>query len=298
MTNDLQERLTQMVSNSVNILFPVDQGLSGCSKFKVEMDNRYWMAKIFHSTSNRVLWYKELGKLQGGKLAVPEVVRFSADGVLCLLTPWIDGTGLEDALQEVGNTGIEIKSYAVQAANLIKELHRKKFPMTADDCKKRLMHRIDCACKEAERLKLAFPHVLESIQFLRKAGLERACDDMCFVHMDIRPENFILQNGQLYLIDFDNGGLGESVSDFVYLTTMGPGTHHSFTYYLLNSYWGESIPSEFWEGNLVYSTLQMVEYAIWKYNNRGKQVLHQANNIWNQYDGFTSSVPLWWRDWN
>jgi aminoglycoside phosphotransferase (APT) family kinase protein len=118
-------------------------------------------------------------------------------------------------------------------------------------------------------------------------------DSVHLVHRDIRTGNFIVSNGNLMLIDFENGGVGEYVEDFSYLTTIIPPEHYSFSENVLKNYLRNINQECFWNKNLFYSTLKVAEYAVWKYKRTGRQMKYQAENLIKQYNCFNSVYPEW-----
>ena len=273
-------------------LLPVDGGLTDADKYRARLGADYWMVKLLEGDANREIWYRELNAHTGRRLATPEMRRLFDDGRLCLISPWIEGESLSATLSRSSTE--EAVSYGRQAAELVLELHRDavEYPAHADW----LRNRILTACRQVEELGLCFEGYKECLSFLRSRADSHAIGRLSLVHNDIRPENILLSEGDMYLIDFDNGGLGERASDFSYLTTMVMPAHMVFSRALTERYLEVAEDSTFWQCNLLYSTLKVVEYAIWKWQNKKKQVYFQAENLMRQYDGLTSTLPHWWRE--
>lgn len=267
-------------------------GLSAADKFRVRLRGEDWMVKIVPGTPIREMWYRELDRRASDTMAVPRMYKLFEDGMLCLISPWIEGESLEACLKAASREQLE--DYGRQAAQILLTLHQLPFDYPA--YASQLSARVNSACDQVEQLELTFPGHEKICAYLRETISSYSADHVCFVHKDVRPENFIVRGGRLYLIDFDNGSLGERAADFSYLTTMGGEQFYPFSREVLRTYLAEADDVAFWEKNLLYSTLQMVEYAIWKYKVKGKQVKLQAENLCAQYDWFSRMIPAWWND--
>lgn len=290
-TRMLTERIRLTAGAEPELLTPVSGGLSTAEKYKVRINGTEWLAKFTKGTPLRVQWYQELMHRASGQMVNPKAFRLFEDGTLCLLTRWIDGEGLDSRLRSAGPE--ELRSYGRQAARILLDLHEipVRFPAYAP----RLRERTARACAQARELDLQFPHRETCCEFLSREAERLEISHLCLVHKDIRPENFIIRDEQLYLIDFDNGSLGERATDFSYLTTMGGEEFFPFAGEVLAAYLSQAEAEDFWEKNLFYSTLQVLEYGIWKYRSRGRQMRLQAENLMLQYDDLSERIPLWLR---
>lgn len=288
----IRELITQTAGEQPISLKPVSGGLSDADKFKTRVCGQDWMIKVLPGNTVRDLWYKELAVRSDDRMACPKMHHLFEDGTLCLMSPWIDGESLETRL--LRGSKKDLQHFGEQAAEILLKLHQ--IPFVYPGYEKQLQDRVYRVCAQVEELQLSFPQHEQCCNFLRSSMEKYSVEHVCFVHKDIRPENFVVKDEQLYLIDFDNGSLGERAADFSYLTTMGGEQFFPFSKEILQTYLTEIDFDDFWKKNLLYSTLQVVEYAIWKYQAKGKQVRLQAENLCAQYDGFTRTIPAWWNN--
>lgn len=283
------EHIEKTASATPKYLEPISGGLTKEIKCKTEVCGQEFMVKLIQGNPTRDLWYKELSKHSNDQMANPKMHKLFPDGTLCLLSPWITGKSLQDRLQLA--TDKQIDDYAAQAAKILLQLH--KTHIDYPNYQESLHNRIQGLCAKVESYGLTFPGKETICDYLMNAATNHSVDHICFVHKDVRPENFIVQNEKLHLIDFENGSLGERASDFPYLTTILWPEHHTFANKLINAYLREVDAEHFWQTNLLYSTIQVVDYAIWKWEAKQKQVFIQANNLMKQYDGLTKNIPAW-----
>lgn len=284
------EYIYKTTGSEAESLTPVNGGLSATEKYKAKVNGQEWMVKISTGNSTRDMWYRELEKRSNAQMANPKMHKLFEDGTLCLLSPWINGESLEYKLRYATNE--QVQNYGIQAAQILCELHKE--PFDYPEYSKKFASRVNNACDEVEQLGLNFPGHKQCCSYLKDKIATYSTKHVCFVHKDVRPENFIVKKEKIHLIDFDNGSLGERVADFSYLTTMGGTEFFKFSRVLIEKYLELINDNGFWEKNLLYSTLQVVEYAIWKWKVKGRQVYYQAENLMNQYDNFRAIKPYWW----
>lgn len=291
-TEQILKYIRQTADAEPQDLIPISGGLSATEKYRVTIGGQKWMAKITAGSAKREAWYRKLSERSNDQLATPRMHKLFDDGNMCLLSPWIEGESLEEKLKDT--THCKLIDYAVQSANILLHLHKESFEYP--DYSQLLTNRILSACAQVDKLGLTFPGHRECCSFLLDAAKTHKAEHICFVHQDIRPENFIVNGERLVLIDFENGSLGERAADFAYLTTMGNPEHRAFARVLIDSYLQSVDSRSFWQDNLLYSALQVVEYAVWKWQNKGRQMHLQAENMMRQYDNLKSVQPRWWKD--
>lgn len=289
-TEQILEYIRLTVNEEPDSLESVNGGLTQAEKYKVRFVGKSWMVKILQGDSKRNIWYEELNKRSNDQMANPKFHRLFEDGTLCLVSPWINGENLESCLAEC--TPEMAQAYGKQAARILLQLHKETVELVP--YAQRFYEKTISICEQVESLGLTFPGHNECVAYLRQKVETRKPSAFSFVHRDVRPENFIISDGKLYLIDFDNGSLGEYAADFPYLTTMVRPEQQVFSKALIEAYCHGTDMSAFWEDNLFYSTLQVVDYAIWKWHAKGRQVQLQADNLLYQYDCFSSFIPKWW----
>ena len=287
---NVAELIEQTAGSAPAYVEPVSGGLSGVIKCKTEVNRKTYMVKVIPSDQRRDLWYTELNKHCDEQMANPKIHRLFPDGNMCLLSPWITGVSLEECLASASRE--QIDDYASQAADILLMLHREVFEFPP--YQESLRSQLKGLCEKINEYGLIFPGKENVCDYLMKAVNEHQVRHVCFVHKDVRPENFIVHNGKLYLIDFDNGSLGERAADFPYLTTMVWPEHRLFAKKLIENYLSKADDPDFWNANLIYSTAKVADYAIWKWEVKQRQVVIQANELMKQYEGLTRTIPAWW----
>ena len=284
----IEAMLSHVTGSPVRVLREVSGGLSGASKFLVEHEGSLWMAKLIEGGAGRLPFYEALSKVRCGLLASPRYYSTYLDNALCVMSPWIEGPSLEDLLRN-GNSDRE--TYASDVASSMRCLHQVQisFPGYGE----RVGARIKELCDEIDNQQIAFPYQRETLSYLRGAASDFDTWKPCLVHGDVRPENFIVQDGRAVLIDFENGRLGGAEEDFAYLMLIGPDELRPFSKQVTKRYGVDLSDEEFWSKVRMYGTLKVVEYVLWKWGCRHKIAQLQPSNLYHQYHGFERSVPMW-----
>ena len=280
----------QLIGVQVETCLEITDGCSGALKYKVSFNGQAWMAKVIKISPDRIQWYQGLAEIREPGLAIPDIYTMPDTSKVLILAPWVSGVRLDSVLG-FSDPSVSAK-YGRLAALLLKRLHHKS--VMDSGYPDRLKARVDRLCSVVMQYELSFPARDVCMDFVKTYVKYIHPMRIAYLHRDIRPENFIVCENTISLIDFDNGSVGESEADFVYLTTMGESKHRAFAKSLILNYLDGCVTNEFWEKNLFYSTLQVMEYAVWKWEVKQKQMLLQAQNLLLQYDCFQSIEPLWW----
>ena len=270
----------------------VSGGISGADKFKVRFDGKNWIAKIVEASEERVRWYEALAQTECEYLAVPRYISALGHNKALCIAPWIDGQMLETVFSSLDSETIQ--EFGRQTASVLKELHSRKTGITGYE--KLLKLKTDRLCSGLNDQCADFPGKDECIKYIQQYAEKIAIDSVACLHRDIRPENIIINNRHVCLIDFDNGMFGEPEADFVYLTTMGDKAHIPFSVAVIRSYLKGCDEQKFWEKNMFYSTLQVMDYTLWKYQRKGRVSKNQVQNLLDQYDHFRSPEPVWMKE--
>lgn len=253
----MREQIEGLLGHGDFTCTPVRNGNSDAQVCKVQAGGKTWAAKIFPQKPCLNEWYALLREIGEPHLVSAWVCR-ETEGTVCTLTPWIEGPSLDARLAHHPE---EAAFWGEQAAALVKKLHKQpvdeaRFHIRYSEI---LDHQIDLACKAAERLSL--PQITECCAYLSKFRTDLRLSKVCLLHKDMHPENFLIRDGELYLIDFDNGGLGECEQDIVRLLDTF-GEQSTFVRSFLQHYLGEESMVHFWERCMAYRMLTLIQQAV------------------------------------
>ncbi|MBA8762313.1 phosphotransferase [Staphylococcus schleiferi subsp. coagulans] len=165
---------------------------------------------------NCVQWEKLCQKIP--QVNSPKLMRADRND-LCLIYEWLENArSLEDCLNDKMP---ELEAYIVEAVKLLAILHTSEVNSVEIDNEKDLPNRkslmlaIDkydyasCTGAELELLSL----LQQDYDFIEKIFNTEVCIETCLCHGDIRLDQFMYRQNQLWLIDFEELRMGDYTKD-------------------------------------------------------------------------------------
>jgi len=236
---------------------PISGGHSGARTYQVRTGGEVWAVKVFPAKPRLEEWYALLGEIGEPHLVSACACEETEGGMAAVMSPWIEGESLSGRLASHPD---EAEYWGGQAAALVRTLHAQ--PVDEGRLCVRYVEILDraiaSACEKTEGELAFLPHAAAYCACLKKLRSHLRLEKVCLLHKDIHPGNFIVREGELYLIDFENGGLGECEQDFVRLLDTFE-VHNPFLASFLRHYWGGDPPKRFWERCLAYRVLAFVQ---------------------------------------
>ena len=283
----------------------VPGGRSYDIKAKVNCGGKDYIVKVIEGNSgreeynpDRVAWYQVLSRIHSEEPGILGPLRYGVvNNHVVTLTEWIRGTQLNDLFVSSPELRILLGR---RVGAMLHKLHHQEFVDRLIREKNvrivpKVMERISRLEDEIRSCGICFRGMDRALDYLHEnSGLvseERAC----VVHDDVRPENFIFSDGNVYMFDFDSGTISDSFADFTYLTTVSGFGDRKFSYAVISSCFEEGIPEGFWEANLYFSIIKLLDYAVYKYHKSGEMIGGQADNYIRIFDDYTNPVPDWWK---
>lgn len=272
----------------------VQQGVSPAEKYYIRTETQEYLLKITPENIN-LQNYELLLQMKKAGLSVVSAVawKFSSElKQLVLVFEWIPGKNLDQIILQ--SSEAEKIAYGKKAAELLLSFHQ--FPL--GDIRKAVtpykyfnIYRFSLF-----RHRAIYPHIREINQYVTsKKKIWKHCKRISFTHRDFRPENILVYRDKLYLIDFETADVGDPYEDFVFCISMQPDEYLSYSKALIEQYFRQNIPSEFWEWTCFYGVMAVQKYAIWKFKFKKQMVKYQAEHLFSLYSGMQSSIPVFWR---
>ena len=120
----------------------------------------------------------------------------------------------------------------------------------------------------------------------------------CFQHGDYHIGNMMIdENGALQIIDFDRFDFGDPWEEFNRIVWSAQASPR-FASGMVDGYFENGVPPEFWELLLLYICSNTLGTAAWAlgFGEREKQtMLRQAAEIMRWYDDMQTVVPKWYQ---
>lgn len=293
----LKKAFNELMGIELDGYTPINEGLSPAKKYHVWAGEKQYLLKITPEALN-LQKYKVLREMYFAGIPVVAAINWKfyvEDKMTVLVYNWIPGKNLDAILEKCSES--EKQYYGRKTAELIKQMHlfdinefvEKKNPYA-------LFVRYNFCLM---RYRANFPYMREINKYIKKRKrIWKHCERLAFTHQDLRPENILVHQDQLYLIDFETASFADPYSDFVFFVSMQPNYQLEYSYALINAYFENTIPEDFWQWTFFYGAMAVQKYAIWKYRVKRKKVKLQAIHFYELYSGLTSVIPVFWRNKN
>ena len=255
------EEIKELLERDDLVCIPIQGGKSGARVYKAISGQDAWAVKLFPAKPRLNQWYMLLREVGEPHLLCACACAETEQGENCTAAPWMEGTDLLTRLRE--HPG-EAKHWGRQAGSLVRRLHAQP----VDEARLKIRYAdiwdsiLDRACEAAQNL-TCFPKAREYGAYLQKARRDLRPGKTCLLHKDLHLENFVIAGEELYLMDFENGGLGEREQDlarFLYLSQ----EHSVFRSSFLDSYGEGDLTGLSRERCRLYTALMLLEEAEWR----------------------------------
>ena len=287
------------------VLSDVPGGVSFDIKVKATCEGKDYIIKIIEGNApnpgapqKRMMWYQALARIRekNNNLVSPFWFGIHNSHVVTA-TDWIHGKQLNKVFRESPELMV---AAGKKAGKVLRDIHQQKF--VKDILQAKGVTVAPTASMLAGKLTdeirsrgISFASIAKAIRFLDD-NLSLVSEERAgIVHNDIRPENFILTDENIYIYDFDSGMIMDCYADFTYLSAMSEKEFRPFSYGFIMSYFDTDIPEEFWRVNLVFSIMKLLDYAIYKFNKKGTMVVQQAASFIEAFEDYSTPVPTWWK---
>ncbi|HFR3771476.1 TPA: phosphotransferase family protein, partial [Streptococcus suis] len=120
---------------------------------------------------------------------------------------------------------------------------------------------------------------------------------IAYHHGDFHDGNMLVgQDGQLYLLDFDRFDKGDPWEEFnrlIFTVETSPALARG----MLDAYFEEAIPEEFWQLLALYLTVNSIGALVWAEEVNPDQIplmKTQAKQLFDWYQGYKEVIPSWY----
>lgn len=272
-------------------------GASVDLKYVISCEGKKYFVKLIRRDESRLQYYEGLCRIREAEpqLLVPESCTYT-DGYVVIVTRWMEGRTLDGYLLEHRS---EMEGCGEKAGRILFQMHNDPF---IGESLERLHYsarssvdkRIREVTDDVSSLGICFDGAEDAVRYLNdNIGIVRD-ERRALIHNDVRPENFFLSEEGMFLYDFEDGTISDRYQDFSFLTTLSAEELRPFSRGFIRAYFDGNIPDDFWQANLFFSTLKVVEYAVFRMKTKGRQIHQQSENLLTMYDHFRSAVPDWW----
>ena len=277
----------------------IEKGWSVDRKYRViTTDGTQYLQRItpVEKSGNR----EELFRLQKqvAALGIPmcKPVEFGTceEGVYTLQT-WIEGVDAEDLIHCLREC--EKYDYGYEAGKLLRRIHSIQAPEGQPDWENWFGQKMDRKIQQYRECPVQFEGAEHMIAYMEANRHLLKGRPQSLQHGDYHIGNMMVENGRLVIIDFDRMDYGDPWEEFNRIVWCAQKSA-IFATGMVEGYFGDSVPEEFWSLLALYTCSNMLSSIPWAIPYGQGQVeimLKQAKDVLEWYDNMNSIVPKWYK---
>ncbi len=215
------------------------------------------------------------------------------EGVYTILT-WVDGNDAEEIIPNLSDS--DQYTYGFEAGRILKVIHSIPAPENQPDWETRFNTKIDHKIKMYNECPIKFDGAENIIAYIESNRHLLANRPQCFQHGDYHIGNMMIENNKLVIIDFDRYDFGDPWDEFnriVWCAQSSP----IFASGIINGYFDNEIPIEFWKLLALYISSNMLSSIPWAIpfgESEVNTMLNQAKDVLSWYNNMQNPVPTWY----
>lgn len=277
---------------------PINKGWSGDKKYCVTTaDGTKYLLRItpFEKSANRENMYlmqKEVEKL-GVPMCKPVDFGKCDEGVYTLQT-WIDGKDANEVIAYLSDS--EQYALGLEAGKILKGIHSIPAPESQQGWEIRINNKADLRIRKYNECPLKYDNGQAFIDFINANRYLLKGRQQVFQHGDYHIGNMMIENGKIVIIDFDRYDFGDPWEEFKSITWCAQASP-LFASGMVNGYFNNSVPMEFWKLLALYislGTITSLPWAIPHGEGEVRTMRKLANEVLEWYDNMQNPVPSWY----
>lgn len=242
---------------------------------------RYFV-KVYDKKVNLLPKLQQLSK-QNNSLANP-IADFSVGLKRCMVIDWLDGKNISGTPSE-----------AHQVAEILKIIHSQK--TSAKHHKLHIKLELKRYLLYLTVNKVEFMYKQEIVSYLLK-NLVLCRKEYSLAHMDVHRRNFIIDSNDIIrLVDYENLCITDPWRDFVYACFFHDREEDLFWEAVINNYFNNNIPEDFWITMKYYCYLHLLRMIICEHRkNNYENIDRFVKSIWKNWSLSTNeTLPKWYK---
>ncbi len=279
-------------------LRPVEEGWSGDRKYHAfGRDGKEYFLRIaplekeqrvkqaFYAQQKALELGIPVSKPLGWKIAGKEILVWEE---------WLSGQDAREILPKLTLT--QQNRYGKEAGRYLRQLHTLPAPSGQEDWETRFNKKIDRKIAAYNACPLKYENGDAFIQYLTSHRFLLRNRPQSLQHGDYHVGNMMFCGDTLFIIDFDRPDAGDPWEEFnriVWCAQLSP----SFASGMVQGYFGEEPPLEFWELLALYVATNALSSLPWAIPFGEREIgtmQNQAKEILEWYDQMENPIPSWY----
>ena len=277
---------------------PINNGWSGDKKYCVTTaDGTKYLLRVTPSekSTNRENMFRmqqEVAKL-GIPMCKPVDFGKCDEGVYTLQT-WIDGKDANEVVPLLADS--EQYAFGLEAGRILKKIHSIPAPADQPDWEIRFNKKMDRKIQMYSDCPIKFDGAEYIIDYIEENRHLLKNRSQCYQHGDYHIGNMMIENGKVVIIDFDRYDFGDPWEEFKSITWCAQASP-LFASGMVNGYFDNDVPMEFWKLLALYISLGTITSLPWAIpfgDGEVQTMLNQAKDVLDWYDNMQNPVPSWY----
>lgn len=287
-----------MLFQTITKRTPINKGYSCDKKYCVTAaDNTQYLLRItpYEKSATRKALYEILKQVELLEIPMCRPVEFgSCDEGIYMLYTFIDGKDAEEVLPFLPDK--EQYRLGLKAGRILQSIHTIPAPEEQEDWYARFNRKTDGKIQTYRECGIRFEGDDRVIEYLRN---NRDClrdRPQSFQHGDYHTSNMMIQNGELFIIDFDRFDFGDPWEEFnriVWSAQLSP----YFATGMVDGYFDGDPPLEFWRCLAFYigsNTLSSIYWALDFGQSNLETMMKQSQDVLSWYHNMQTVIPDWY----
>lgn len=229
----------------------------------------------------------------GVSMCKPVELGKCAEGIYTVQT-WVDGKDAEEIIPCL--TDSEQYSYGLEAGTILKVIHSIPAPENKPDWEPRFNAKMDRNIKMYNECPIKFDGAEDIIAYIESNRHLLADRTQTFQHGDYHIGNMMIEKNKIVIIDFDRYDFGDPWEEFNRIVWCVKSST-IFTSGIINGYFDNDVPLEFWKLLALYISSNMLSSIPWAIpfgESEVNTMLNQAKDVMSWYNNMQNPVPTWY----
>ncbi len=215
------------------------------------------------------------------------------EGTYIVLT-WVFGKDAEKVIPYLNAE--EQHAYGFEAGKILKLIHTIPAPENQPDWESLFNDKMNRKIRIYNECPIKFEGSKDIIEYIESNRHLLANRPQCYQHGDYHIGNFMIEEHQIVIIDFDRYDFGDPWEEFnriVWCAQSSP----VFASGIVNGYFDNEVPIEFWKLLALYissNTLSSIPWAIPYGDQEVTTMINQAKDVLSWYNNMKNPIPNWY----